>query len=264
MEFTFSYTTVLGLLLCVYAFPLWHIQWLGTLFYYFILRPKLPIRLLEPDDLFAPVVRTTRCSIFAHDVNRHKSNSTYFTDADICYAESASRLASKSFNLAIKRGKPAFPRLGATGAIFLKEIKLFQKYQISSKILSWDEKWIYSAVKFETPDSEVKAGATRKTFAVLVAKTVFKEGRRTVPPQETFEESGLIPLPHVEGKDQNGTNGKISDSLGSNIGGSSAIWSRDRIEEERVKGLAVAKALFAFESLPSMDWEKYGKMTSLW
>lgn len=254
------------LVLAVYAFPRWHVQWISTLVYFFFLRHRIPEQYLEPNLLFAPVHRSVRCSIFDYDMFGHKSNSTYFLDADISMAETLSRLTGPSFRLRRAQGKLAFPRLGGVGGIFLKEIKLWQKYVVKSRIAGWDDRWLYLINRFEATGPASEANAEKRVLAIIITKGCYKERRTTIPPQVVLEESGLIPLPEQEEDQANGAgthkdkSGKM-DALG-NANGKG--WSRERIEEERVKGLALAKSLLSLDTVPKDNWDHYGKMTSLW
>ena len=201
------------------------------------------------------------------DLNGHKSNSTYFTDADISSAEVVARLGSRSFRLRRSQGRTAFPRLGAVGGVFLKEIRLFQKYRTSSKILAWDSKWFYVATKFESLEVDKKLGE-RRVFAILTSKFVFKEGRVTVSPEALLEESGLIPKPENEEEKgvikENGFPDHASEGIGEKKLDLGTDWSRERIEKERQRGMDDVKVLLAFETNPSLNWDGFGNMKSLW
>ncbi len=107
--------------------------------------------------------------------------------------------------------------LGSVTCTFRREIKPYQKYEIWTRVLTWDEKWVYFVSHF------VRAGAVRKgrtftlqkrtpnasasrrggeaklddlTKAVLataLSKNVLKLGRATVRPEDVWRAGGLLP-----------------------------------------------------------------------
>ena len=252
-------TTLLAVTLSIYAFPSWHIQFLGNFLYYFILFPKAAARPPNPDLLFASNTRTTRCSPFAYDVNGHKSNSTYFLDADISTTEHVARLVAPSFNAHRKAGRFVFPRLGSVGGAFFREIKLWQRYTISSRIVAWDEKWFYVVTKFEstTPDgssTKVEKKAEKKLHAILLSKFIFKHGRATIEPEQVWRESGLIPY------GEESSNGDV----GGEHQGDDIKAVLQRVEVERRKGVALVGEMSAFEKLRDLETKSEMELKSLW
>ena len=112
--------------------------------------------------------------------------------------------------------------LGAVTCTFKKEIKPYQGFEIWTRVLSWDEKWLYlvchivkrGAVKPKgytlqpwkkgakprqsEDDNKDVNGPSKKAvhpaiIAVSVAKYVFKRGRKTVPPEEALRAAELLP-----------------------------------------------------------------------
>lgn len=161
------------------------------------------------------------------DYNLHKSNSTYFADLDVSrahYMGSVIRTGLQRLNAGDEEGLPAEVRatkgkyyvaLGAIGCFFHREIAPLQRFEIYTRILSWDRKWMYlvshvvkkGAIK---PDSYVlqpwkkgKGVEERKksdqedlkkhVFATSIARYVVKKGRLTVNPEIILERSRLLP-----------------------------------------------------------------------
>ena len=117
--------------------------------------------------------------------------------------------------------------LGGVSCNFKREIKPFEGFEIWTRVLSWDRKWIYiishfvkkGAVKPKgytlQPWKKVKARKQEKAvgkesnghdtngsgvkavhpaiFASGIAKYVFKQGRLTIPPERILRDSGLLP-----------------------------------------------------------------------
>ncbi|KAL9636715.1 MAG: hypothetical protein Q9164_002654 [Protoblastenia rupestris] len=155
------------------------------------------------------------------DYNIHKSNSTYFQDCDIARTHLLCTLFSAGIEQArsskgqgiIGGGNKAFGvALGGAACSFRKEINPFEKYEMWTRVLSWDRKWLYTVTHFVRKD-KVKPrrfsmypkqknmnGGTRlvdaKEDAVIASaihKLVFKKGRLTIPPEVMLQASGLLP-----------------------------------------------------------------------
>lgn len=164
------------------------------------------------------------------DYNLHKSNSTYFADLDVArahYVGSVIRTGLQRLNAGDEEGLPAevkavkkgkyYVALGAVGCFFQREIAPLQSFEVYTRILSWDRKWLYlvshivrkGAIK---PDSYIlqpwkkskkSAKDTKKSdeqedlrkhiFATSIARYVMKKGRLTVNPEIILERSRLLP-----------------------------------------------------------------------
>lgn len=102
--------------------------------------------------------------------------------------------------------------LGAVSCSFRKEVKPFQPYELWTRILSWDQKWIYVVTHFVRKDAvkprsltllpgQVQRQGNLKDlvkkedaiFASGLSKCVWKKGRRTIPPELFLQVSGLLP-----------------------------------------------------------------------
>lgn len=109
--------------------------------------------------------------------------------------------------------------LGGVGMHFHREIKPYEGFEVWTRVLCWDRKWVYLVGHF------VRKGAVRPTthilqpwrrgreragkggggekeeeeekgdgvFASGIAKYVFKHGRRTIPPERILRASELLP-----------------------------------------------------------------------
>lgn len=102
--------------------------------------------------------------------------------------------------------------LGSTCCTWRKEIKPYQSYEIWTRVLSWDEKWIYMVAHFVEPDSflptewvlkphskpaksktRTNKAPSKAVFASSVSRYVFKSGRKTVPPEVVLQRCRLLP-----------------------------------------------------------------------
>jgi hypothetical protein len=153
--------------------------------------------------------------------NFEESNSTYFSDLDMARTHLITTLFSAGIEQArnskrqgmIGGGNGAFGiALGAVSCSFKKELKPYEKYEIWTRVLSWDEKWLYLVSHFVRkgrvcPSSYTlypeqksgKAGVNTPArtddpiIASALSKCVFKKGRLTIPPAIMMEASGLLP-----------------------------------------------------------------------
>ncbi|KAF1998921.1 hypothetical protein P154DRAFT_555082 [Amniculicola lignicola CBS 123094] len=154
--------------------------------------------------LFAPVITSSYTPFLDIDYNMHKSNSTFFNDLDDNRTE---------LMLALFKDVPKMFSMGGTSCTFQKAIPPLARYEVSSRILCWDQKWIYVVSHFAKPGSnkptrflvesqaikntaqDVKMGADQQgcIYASAITKYVFKLGRITCSPEVVMEECGLLP-----------------------------------------------------------------------
>ncbi|KAL4945565.1 hypothetical protein BDV06DRAFT_184521 [Aspergillus oleicola] len=134
--------------------------------------------------IFTPATFSTNSPLFEIDINVHKTNSSYFKDLD----ESRLRLLATLFPeiFTIFSRPPFRPALAGTACTFFRPIATLQSYEVSSKILGWDEKWVFISSVFLTK------GKSKKVIAVAITKYCFKRGRETVQPEGVFRKRGLL------------------------------------------------------------------------
>lgn len=138
-------------------------------------RPRLPSRntiTIDPEALFRPLIISTYTPLLECDYNLHKSNSTYFSDLDISRLHLLCCLLNRGITGARRSKSNAEPRgrysiiLGGVSCIFRREIKPYERYEVWSRVLSWDRKWIYIVSHFIQRD------------AVRPKRYILHEGRR--------------------------------------------------------------------------------------
>ncbi|KAH7140045.1 hypothetical protein B0J13DRAFT_447991 [Dactylonectria estremocensis] len=205
-----------ALLLCALAniknwHFMWHIRFLRALIRR--LTDPAPTKHLNPRYLFLPAISSTRSPLLECDYNMHKSNSTYFTDMDISRGNLSLILFRKLFNPFPGPGQ-FMMILGAAQCVWRKEILPYQPYELWTRVLSWDEKWIYLVSHFVKPGffqpteylmqsnprvsrksskKEVPRDRQKAVYASSVARYVFKNQKRTVPPEQVLRDCGLLP-----------------------------------------------------------------------
>lgn len=104
-----------------------------------------------------------------------------------------------------KEGKPVPKKLpwmyiavGSVYCSFKREIKPFERVDIQSKAVAWDQKWLYVLSFYLRPSSR-KGGQKKPTLlATALTKYVVKKGRLTIPPERVLRSSGFLP-PRPEG-----------------------------------------------------------------
>ncbi len=211
-----------------------HIQarLLNGLFTQMFANRRQPISKAGPAALFQPMITSSYNPPLECDYNFHKSNSTYFADFDVARLNAVARLCGKGMAKTkadmAKEGKGSVAiMLGGVSCNFKREIKPFESFEIWTRILSWDRKWIYVISHFVKkgavepkgytlqPWKKAKAGKEENSteresngqasngssakavhpaiFASGIAKYVFKKGRLTIPPERILQNSGLLP-----------------------------------------------------------------------
>ncbi|KAI0383329.1 capsule polysaccharide biosynthesis protein [Hypomontagnella monticulosa] len=242
-----------------------------------------------PDKLFHPIITPSHVSILEVDYNVHKSNSTYFADLDVSRSHLVTHLFARGCQGLANNAKtrlvmdPADPTkpargrfgvmLGAVHCSFKKELQPYQRFEMWSRVLCWDRKWMYivthfverGAVKPRSWDAG-RYGATRNTegkpedwekkiHATAISKYVFKVGRLTVHPAVLIEASGLLPeRPGGWVTVENGmappshvvTGGAVAETEDEIV---SEDWDWRRTEELRQKGLQFAVNFAALDGL---------------
>lgn len=202
----------------------WHIRVFRAFIYQLYLQPNQQ----KPKHLFAPMITSSYNTLYDTDYNFHKSNSTYFADLDVArahYVAALIRTGLARLNRGDQEGLPQDTRsaggtytvaLGGVCCFFQRQIEPLQSFEIFTRLLAWDRKWVYivshivkkGAVKPEKyvlqPRKKGYAKAKKEgnadqedlskhIFATSVARYVFKKGRLTINPEIVLERSYLLP-----------------------------------------------------------------------
>lgn len=261
---------------------------------------------------------TSRTPLLEIDYNLHKSNSTYFTDLDVSRSALVSRLYSPGVGIISKeldqeflaaaqkagkgvpKRKPIIIVLGSVYCSFKREIKPFELYEMHSKVIGWDRKWMYILTSFMRPAS--KPGGPKALLATALSKYVVKKGRLTIQPERILRSAGYLP-PRPDGtevksgpsdsSDEGSTidsptspssgdegltsNGGVDGSLvekvleieNGQIPGPEALeqqqkanagswsteeWTWQRIEQERLRGMAVVDGYVNLDDRLHQEW----------
>ncbi|KKA26879.1 hypothetical protein TD95_003259 [Thielaviopsis punctulata] len=182
----------------------------------------------SPPMLFAPLISPSRAPLLEIDYNLHKSNSTYFSDLDVSRSHLVSyllkhamaRLANNSHTRLVLDPTTNAPASGSLGIMlgaahcsWHREIPPAAPYELWTRVLSWDRKWLYIVTHFVPaglgrPADFLDHGFRKKNapkkpkladnwqkkiYATAVSKYVFKLDRLTIHPAVLLEASGLLP-----------------------------------------------------------------------
>jgi hypothetical protein len=148
------------------------------------------------------------------------------------------------------------PILGGINFSFRREIRPYRKYEIWTRVLTWDDKWLYLVSHFVKPgtkmperyedqpwrtlkrvpkktksqkegkeDSKQPSGVDviSGLYATAVSKYVFKQGRRTITPMLVFESAGLMPVSSTGFKETPKADLIFSQAVGGRCGEGAAI-----------------------------------------
>jgi hypothetical protein len=251
-----------------------------------------------PSSLFLPVITTSRSPLYECDYNLHKSNSTYFSDLDITRSHIICALLqpgiaalqhNKDSKLVLdKDGKPFSGRwsimLGSVMCSFKREIGIFEPYEMWSRILCWDRKWIYVVTHFVKKgpvkpkayilgdrtwfgskgykhvrgDGKIRSKEVdeKSIFASAISKYVMKLGRLTVHPEVVLQASCILPEKPGGWATMSGPSGESTPDVVEEIDTSAVLvdsksteWDWRRIEAENKKGLEFAAHFAALDEL---------------
>lgn len=243
---------------------------------------------LGPKALFKPIISTTYTSVFEIDYNLHKSSSSFFTDLDVSRAHLVSFLlrpamtnlahnTASRFIMDPKAGKPikgalCIP-LRSVQCSFHKEIGLYKRYELWSRVLCWDRKWLYILTHFlpvgtakptswldpgfgksqPRAHSDLGGGWENKIQATAISKYVFKIGRFTVHPARVLDNSGLLPeRPGGWIKGGEEQLGDMSVDLSDTDLTIDKEWDWRRIEVKRRKGMTIAARFHALDEAKNL------------
>lgn len=112
------------------------------------------------------------------DFNRHVTNGRYFTLADVGRMDYV--LRSGAFRVALRHR--ALPIVGDVWGKFRRELRLFEAFEIHTRMLGWDNKWSFVEHRF------VKDG---RVLGVVIMRGLFRGPKGNVSPAEFASELGL-------------------------------------------------------------------------
>ncbi|KAK2031575.1 hypothetical protein LX32DRAFT_584484, partial [Colletotrichum zoysiae] len=191
-----------------------------------------------PGSVFRPVVTPSCAALLEMDYNLHKSNSTYFSDLDVARTDLLASLRAEAIRGGLykeyKNGVMVL--LAGTSCTFKKEISPGTAFDMHSRILTWDRKWLYVVTHYK-PEEGNSASKSPVVFATAVSKCVVKAGRLTVPPEKFLRAAGVLAADGDPGETS------ASEKQAANESPSLADeekWTWARVEQERLRALSMA------------------------
>ncbi|HYG86293.1 MAG TPA: thioesterase family protein [Azospirillum sp.] len=112
------------------------------------------------------------------DINMHMTNARYFSVMDLGRTDLLIRSGLAGAMLR-NRWRPV---LGASTMRFRRPLKPFQRYEVISRVLCWDERWFFIEQRAETPEG---------TAAVAVMQGAFIGKGGIVPPAKMLALAGM-------------------------------------------------------------------------
>ena len=124
------------------------------------------------------------------DAFQHLNNGRYLTICDIGRYDWSARTGM----LQVFRKHNWFPIIASAAVTFRRSLELFQKFELSTKLIYWDEKWFYVEHNFIREDSVCSR--------VLVKGVVRDKNKRAISMTEIVEALGeqqrpVPPLPDL-------------------------------------------------------------------
>ncbi|KDN70838.1 putative capsule polysaccharide biosynthesis protein [Colletotrichum sublineola] len=199
------------------------------------------------------LVTPSRVALLEMDYNLHKSNSTYFSDLDVARTDLLASLRAEAIRGGLykeyKNGVMVL--LAGTSCTFKKEISPGAAFDMHSRILTWDRKWLYVVTHFVEkqkgaelrtyqPWKKPEDGATTYkspvVFATAISKCVVKAGRLTVPPEKFLQAAGVL----AANEDPDEASGSEKHAGNDSALADGDRWTWARVEEERLRALNMA------------------------
>ncbi|MBX7218807.1 MAG: thioesterase family protein [Blastocatellia bacterium] len=113
------------------------------------------------------------------DINAHMNNGRYLTLMDLGRIDLIVRTGLGR----VVRQQGWRPLVGSVLTQYKRSLNPFETYQLKTKVLCWDEKWIFLEQRFER---------NGKTAALGIVKTLFRHPRQgNVPPYEVMQAMGV-------------------------------------------------------------------------
>ena len=76
----------------------------------------------------------------------------------------------------------AVPIVGDVWGKFRRELKLFEAFEVHTRLLGWDEKWIFMEHRFISQE---------RVVGVVIMRGLFRSAKGTIAPAEFIRELGL-------------------------------------------------------------------------
>lgn len=112
------------------------------------------------------------------DVQMHMNNGRYLSLMDLGRID----LLVRSGFWREARLRAWFPLVGASAIEYRRPLRVFERYQLTTRLLGWDERWFYVEQSFRQGD---------RVAAVATVKAMIRSASGTVPPLEALAAVGV-------------------------------------------------------------------------
>ena len=114
------------------------------------------------------------------DLNLHMNNGRYFTVMDLGRIDLMIRIGVAR----VMWRRKWTPVVGSETIRFKRALKPLQPYRLKTRVLCWDERWVFLEQRFETLEGELAA--------LGIVKAVLTAQRRTLRPKEALKIMGML------------------------------------------------------------------------
>ena len=111
------------------------------------------------------------------DINVHMNNAKYLAVMDLGRTDWIVRTKARRLMTVEKMS----PVVGGVIVRYRRSLKLFQRYDLKTRLLGWDERWLYIEQIMECPQG---------ICCIAVQRTTFTKKGKLVPPQELAAKLG--------------------------------------------------------------------------
>ena len=94
------------------------------------------------------------------DLNFHMNNGRYLSVADLGRVD----LIFRGGLFGIMRRKGWYPVMGSIKITYLRSLNVFERYELTTRIVGWDDKWIYMVQRFERGGHVIAHGVMKTLF----------------------------------------------------------------------------------------------------
>ncbi|MEO3432945.1 thioesterase family protein [Inquilinus sp. CAU 1745] len=115
------------------------------------------------------------------DFNLHMNNGRYLTLMDLGRTD----LMIRSGFARVAFARRWMPVLAGATIRYRRSLAPFQRFQLESRLVGWDDKWLYLEQRFETMDG--------KSAASAMVRAVFLGGGHTIPTAEIIAAADISP-----------------------------------------------------------------------
>ncbi len=111
------------------------------------------------------------------DINMHMTNARYLSFMDLGRTD----LLLRTGMLPMMRKEKWMPVVGHIDITFRRSLSPFQRFSLKSRLMGWDEKWLYMEQRLES---------TRGVHSVAIVRGLFLDRNGSIPTQRLLDYMG--------------------------------------------------------------------------